>query len=564
MVVDDSEFYTHMPKGTIITQARPAGGGPAAQQQQQQPGAVPPGAWLFKNSGLVMRSAAYLHARADIPEAGAYHLFVRAHGEPGASFRVTVGDKQTTERFGEGPLGWERGGSFELKKGLTDVVLSGVRLGREVGATFDVLVLTKDADFKEEDLKPLELHEDVALVKEYAIPRSSSVKFGDVDGDGRTDIFVVTGNYDGRVYDHEGRELWSYENEQAFARGRASFEAPGLVWDFDRDGAAEVAHYRLEGGREWLVVSEGKTGAVRHKTAWPAPAPPHEYNNFRLAVADFGGGHPDTLLAFTDSGGTISITAFTKELRQLWQHVERRKKDHLGHYAYPVDLDGDGVDEVVASPLVLDARGRVRWHRFDLFDDNHDHCDSFRFYDLDGDGRVELLAPVSEVGVVAFRATDGALVWRHPAEHSQQLEVGRFLRAPAGPHVAVNARTYARNGEAGIAGQVHWLDARGNLLSKWPANPLNGNPDFVKGDWRGDGREHLFWYRFKLGDDGRGTLYFKQDAYHMFDFLGTGAEQVIARGANVLQVYASPRARTRANFKRDAAYWKRVANHTHY
>jgi len=59
------------------------------------------------------------------------------------------------------------------------------------------------------------------------------------------------------------------------------------------------------------------------------------------------------------------------------------------------------------------------------------------------------------------------------------------------------------------------------------------------------------------------VLYFKQDAYHMFDFLGTGAEQVIARGGSSLLIYGSPHAKPKPG-KGDAAYWKRVANHTHY
>ncbi len=108
------------------------------------------------------------------------------------------------------------------------------------------------------------------------------------------------------------------------------------------------------------------------------------------------------------------------------------------------------------------------------------------------------------------------------------------------------------------------LDARGRLLSKWPANPLNGNPDFVKGDWRGEGRAELFWYRFRLTEEGRGVLYFKQDAYHMFDFMRTGAEQVIARGPDTLQIYGYRHAKPKTNAKRDVSYWKRVANHTHY
>lgn len=588
VVLDDSAFYEDMPKGDIITQGGMQGGarptqetvqpqGAVTQQQQQgvsQPpgggrppqGALPPGSWLFNNSGLMMRSQAFIYAKAEIPEAGTYHLSVRSHGSPGSSFRVTVGEKQPTTLFGNEPLTWKTGGTIELKKGLVDVVLSRVVLGaNNVGSTFDALVLTKNADFKEADLKALELPDDVVLLKEYTLPRSSAVKFGDVDGDGKTDFFVVTRNYDGQVFNHEGRELWSYENEQEGGRERAGFEAPGVVWDLDRDGFAEVVHYRLTGGKEWLVVSDGRTGAIKFKTEWPTRPMPHEYNNFRLAISKLSGDYPSNILAFTDSGGTISVTAYTKELKQFWQHIENRKKDHLGHYVYAVDLNKDGIDEVVTSPpLVLDATGRVLWNRFDLFDDNHDHCDSFRFYDIDGDGQLEFLTPLSEAGVVVFRSRDGAVMWRHPAEHSQQLEVGNFLRGAPGPHIAVNARTYGRNGEPGLCAQVHWFDAKGNLLSKWPANPLNGNPDFVKGDWKGDGTEELFWYKFKMTNEGKGVLYLKQDAYHMFDFMGLGSDQVIARGGTTLLVYGYKYAKPKAGLKRDFNYWKKVANHTHY
>ncbi|MCM3873968.1 MAG: hypothetical protein ND895_25045 [Pyrinomonadaceae bacterium] len=584
VVLDDSAFYENIPKGDIITQAGVEVGARSAQDRVQPPvarqqrdvgqppgperpqGVLPPGSWLFNNSALMMRSQAFIYAKAEIPQAGTYYLWVRSHGRQGSSFRVSVGDKQPTTLFGNEPLTWKTGGSVELKQGLIDVVLSRIVLGvNNVGSTFDALVLTRNADFKEADLKALELIDDVVLLKEYAIPRSSAVKFGDVDGDRKTDFFVVTRNYDGHVFNHDGRELWSYENEQEGAGARAGFEAPGLVWDLDRDGFAEVVHYRLTGGKEWLVVSDGRTGAIKFKTAWPTKPMPHEYNNFRLAIAKLSGNYPSNILAFTDSGGTISVTAYTGELKQLWQHVENREKDHLGHYVYAVDLNKDGIDEVVTSPpLVLDAAGRVLWNRFDVFDDNHDHCDSIRFYDLDNDGQLEFLAPHSEAGVVVFRSRDGAVMWRHAAEHSQQLEVGNFLRGMPGPHIAVNARTYGRSGEPGLSAQLHWFDAQGKLLSKWPANPLNGNPDFVKGDWKGDGSEELFWYKFKLTNEGKGVLYLKQDAYHMFDFMGLGSDQVIARGGTTLQVYGYKYTKPKAGLNRDFNYWKKVANHTHY
>ena len=558
VIVDDSAFYEHMPKGNIITQIRPQSGG------QSRPDQLPTGSWLFNNSALVMRSQAYLQTKAEIPEDGTYYLFVRSHGSPKSSFRVTVGHKQTAEIFGNEALRWKPGGTFELKKGSVDVVLSRVVLGGPVGSSFDVLVLTKDKNLKEEEWRNRELPPEVQLLREYTIPRSSAVKFGDVDGDGKSDFFVLTPNYGGHMFNHEGHELWGYENEAEGSDRRAGFEAPGLLWDLDRRGFADAVHYRLTDGKEWLVISDGRTGAIKYQTEWPTSPMPHEYNNFRLAVANLSGPYPNNILVFTDSGGTISITAYSADLKQLWQHIEKKRKDHLGHYAYPVDLNNDGIDEVVTSVMVLDARGKMLWNRFDLLDDNHDHCDSFRFYDVNGDGRLELLAPASELGVLVIRAVDGKLLWRHGAEHAQQLEVGHFLRDIPGPHIAVGARTYARSGEAGIAGQVHWFDANGNLLSKWPANPLNGNPDFVKGDWTGDGRAELFWYRFRLTDEGKGELYFKQDVYHMFDFMGTGVDQVIARGGASLLIYGYKQAKSNPGFKRDVKYLKQVANHTHY
>ena len=169
VVLDDSAFYGEMPKGDLIAQtggqaaAPPQGAAPPPATNQSPPGPrpqpqqvpLPAGAWLFNNSGLVMRSQAFVCAKADIPEAGTYHLFVRSHGGVGSSFRVTVGEKQPATVFGDEPLAWKAGGTFELKKGTVDVVLSRIVLGAGgVGSTFDALVLAKDAGFREEDLKP--------------------------------------------------------------------------------------------------------------------------------------------------------------------------------------------------------------------------------------------------------------------------------------------------------------------------------------------------------------------------------------------------------------------------
>jgi hypothetical protein len=547
VVVDASHFLDEIQKGHVITDAATLG--------------VP---WLFNNTGLEMRTRSNYVLPVPILEPGTYHLFVRSHGRTGGGFRVAVDDRVIEQDVGNAPLRFERVGRFDLEEGMVDVRLMRI----EGSPVLDVLALSRDSLLAEHDLRPLQLHADVTLLREYQIPRSSVAKFGDLTGDGRMDFVVLTPGYSAHAFDHDGRELWSWAAPEDGERLRAEFEAPGVVWDFDGDGHAEVVHWRQDGDREWLVVADGRTGAVKARTPWPTRALPHVYNNFRLAVARLRPGRPSDLVVLTDSGDTISVAAYDASLTQLWNNVLELKKDHLGHYIYPVDLTGDGIDEVVVGDMVLDAAGHQLWNRMDLFFDHHDHADSYRFADLDGDGRPELVSAHSEVGVVVYDALTGRIVWQHTAEHAQQVETGHFLDGAPGPQVAIGARTYGNRqaGEPYLSAQVWWFDPAGTLLAKWPGMPLNGNPVFVKGDWRGDGREELFWHKFRMRGDGRGELFFGEPVFHMFDFLGDHAEEVITLERGVLRVYGYTGAdHHAARSTRTPDYLRHsVVNHTHY
>lgn len=547
VTIDASRFIGQIQKAHVITDAAGLG--------------VP---WVFNNTALQMRTNANYVIRTTIPEAGRYHLYARTQGAEGSAFRVAIGDRVIARDVGTGPMAFERVGEFDLAAGPVAVRLMRIE-GRPV---LDVLVLSTRGDLREEELRPLQLHRDVTLLREYDLPRPSAVKFGDVTGDGRTDFVAFTPGYSARAFDFSGRQLWAWDAAPEGERLRAEFEAPGVVWDLDGDGRAEVVHWREVEGREMLVAADGLTGAIRFSTPWPTRAKPHVYNNFRLAVARLRPGRPRDVVLLSDSGDSVVVAAFDSTLRPLWSHVELRKKDHLGHYIYPVDLDGDRIDEIVVGPMVLDAAGKRRWHRYDLFYDNHDHPDSYRFADLDGDGRREIVSVQSEAGVFAFDARNGRVVAQNMAEHSQQIAIGEFLTGVRGPHVAVGARTYGNSaaGEAGLSAQVWWFDRKLELLSKWPGMPLNGNPVFVQGDWKGDGREELFWYKFRMGGDGRGELYFPDQVYHMFDFLGDRAEEVVTLGAGTMRVYGYRGANANgARAARSPEYLRSVmVNHTHY
>jgi hypothetical protein len=578
IIVPASDFFAAIPAG------------------DSNDGRLPAGVWYFDNSTLNLGAKEDVTTSVPIKEAGTYRLYVRSVGSSSSGFQVSINGHIDSHTFGNAPLHIERGGDITLPAGTARISLTSIA----PRASFNVLILTKQDTFTDADLKPLELPSEVKLLHEYKIASSNIVKFGDIDGSGKYAILDVTPDYSAIMYANDGHELWRWQAPAENARLRAEFEAPGILWDFDHTGRDEVAHWRQMDNKEWLVIADGRTGEIIRKTPWPAPPLPHVYNNYRMAVAKFhkDAPGPDTLLVLSDTGGLISLTAYDKDLHQLWQHSEPRQKDYFGHYIYPYDVNGDGVDEVVISHLCLDAQGHEVWNNAKYFQKNNDHMDAMEFFDIDGDGKPELLVGQSDVGTLAYNAQTGAMLWQNLSDHTQQITAGFILANAKTPQVVANGRTYAPRpafnptrapgaptgtpsagpppsdasqipaGGGGLGAQLYWFDSAGHLLERWPAHPLSGNPNFVRGDWYGNGHRTFFWYRFKLEPDGAATLYFKGEAYHMFDFDHTGADQVITMensggGLQYLRVYGNANITPHAK-PCNAECRKLIANHTHY
>lgn len=559
-----------------------------------------------------------IKACCDVPESGTYHLFVRSCGQEKSGFKVSVNGRMDPNVFGtsealvgraavnghsrmnrhstvnghstmdghsmvgghraadrnSGDSGlpglpsfsWKRGGSYDLQKGTVEIALHVIA----PEPCLDVIVLTTDESFDGNRLPENWFPDEVELLREYEIPGCNAVKFGVLTSDGRMGFVAFGRDWSASAYDYDGRQLWRYEAPplEAVANNRAAFEPPGVIWDLDRDGRGEVIHWRYIDGKARLVMADGETGEVKRMTEFPS-VPPDACNNYRIAVARLEPGYPQHIIVLADSGGIISIIAYDSQLRQAWQHIEHRKKDNLGHYIYPRDINSDGVDEILVGALALSSKGEVLWNR--LKDDNNLHIDSIRFADIDGDGREEVIAVYSELGVYALNALTGKTLWSAPAEHAQQVEVGKFLKGVPGIHIAAGARIYS-SGKHYLYSQIYWYDSQGRLIKRWPETSLNGNPDFAKADWKGDGRETLFWYRFMIEDDGTGTLCFPDQVYHAFDFTGSGAEDVITLDNGRLRVYGSrsivrkpDSSEAGRTAKRNTDYmYRKVANHTHY
>ena len=546
IVVPAGAFLGGLPKGDIINEARGD-------------------TWYFTNTALVLNSLTNLITRVNVADAGKYYVYVHSSGIKGNGFKVLVGDKVTPERFGDSTLNWKRGAAFDLKAGRTVVKITRINPGSMV----DVIVLSKNPDLTANDIMPYQLNPDVVLLKEYKSPLFPGLpKFGDVDADKKTDFLILSADFSATMFDNSGKELWSYKAPEENAKLRSEFEAPGVIWDFDHNGKAEVVHWRFIDGKEWLVIANGQTGEIIRKTEWPTQPLPHVYNNFRLAIAKLTKGAPNEIAVLTDMGGTINTTIYDANLKLLWQHTEKRLKDNLGHYIYPVDIDGDGIDEILVGSLLLDAKGKEIWNRFDIVNDNHDHADSYKLADVDHDGKTDIVISNSETGVYAIKGMTKEIIWQSVAEHSQQLDVGDFLKGVPGPQTVIGGRTYGKiPGEPGLYSQLYWYDNKGNLINMWPHGfPINGNPNFVSGNWHGDGKRQVFWYKFKLDDKGEGVQYFPDQVYHMFDFTGRGADEVITFGRGVMRIYGSKSAVHSGKDQKSSLRYLQlnVVNHTHY
>jgi hypothetical protein len=565
IVVDACQFLAELPGGDTAINGQPGGRGFGGVRNSAAPGTRPAPPFVFEDFAINLQTPVPFSAKAVIPRAGTWYLFVQSRTTTrGASFKVSVGGTLSSQTFGDMPAGksaLQPGGAFELQPGPIKITLADIHPGDALEAAF----LSPSPNLTDADLPPLQYPDDIVLLKDYDLHvQIDGVKFGDLTGSGKTDLVVLTPNYSTYAFDNDGSALWHYDAPQAGTVQRSQFEAPGSVWDFGHNGKAEVVAWRMIDGKEWLTMADGASGEIRHKVEWPTQPLPHVYNNFRTAVARLHPGYPDDLLVYTDSGGVVSLNAYGPTLNLLWSYSHPRLKDYHGHYIYPIDLYHNGIDEVYISHVMLDNNGHEIWNNYASFPDNHDHIDSARFVDLYGDGNLELVTGQSDVGTVVYDAKTGKLLWQRFANHNQKIEAGNYRSDVAGPQVVASSRFYTN----GLGALLRWYDVSGNRIDFWPYNPIPGNPNFVKGDFKGDGKNILFWQRFRIEPDGTGTLAFPDEVFHMFDFSGTGNDQVITLGRNGrVRVYGYKYAQphTPSPERLDPIYLAHnVSNHTHY
>ena len=204
------------------------------------------------------------------------------------------------------------------------------------------------------------------------------------------------------AYKSDGTFLWRKDLGWSIQLG--IWFSPFQVIDLDGDGRAEVAVKTGEGdprdrngqvltGPEYLSVWDGMTGEEIARTDWVPRGKLSDWgdysgnrsNRHMMGVAYLDGKTPSVVI-FRGTYGLMKAEAFflrDRKLHKVWSWTNERAgwryQGQGQHAVHIADLDGDGADEVLNGSIAIDNDGRMMWST------GMGHGDRFYVTDVDPD-----------------------------------------------------------------------------------------------------------------------------------------------------------------------------------
>jgi hypothetical protein len=311
-----------------------------------------------------------------------------------------------------------------------------------------------------------------------------NVRFGDLDGDGTPEMLIAQNIP--RIGDNfiqiscvtavtlEGRVLWQLGRPDP-RNGLLTADTPFQIHDIDGDGRNEVVMVK----DFKLQVLEGHSGRVL-KSVWMPPAQPDNgkkpltlTNGDSLAFLNLSGNAGRRELLVKDRYS--NFWTYSGRLERLWEG-----KGETGHFPYPVDIDGDGRDELAIGYALWDHRGHQLWSRDAEL---RDHADGLAMGNFSGDPRAEprFYAWGSDEGFLMFDRR-GKIMKHVRIGHAQTASVGKYLPDQRG--LQLMCINFWKN-----PGIVSLFDHDGNLL--YQQEPIHSGSAMLPVNWRGDGQEFV-------------------------------------------------------------------------
>lgn len=323
---------------------------------------------------------------------------------------------------------------------------------------------------------------------------SRQVRFGHLTG--TDEWFVVLAQMQKRVsrdaygfiscltaVDLDGNVLWQLGEPSEYTRtlGKVSADMPFQVYDIDGDGADEV----IVGRNFEIQILDGSTGRVKKAGKTPfsreeedegligAPYGIYAFDRLNpdgIRICNFRGKDRPADILIKDR--YCRVYALDEDLNLMWSYKSRK---NTGHCPMPVDINGDGHDEVLVGYIMLDHEGKEMW-TYPIENDHTDEIVAGKFRE-DGKGYFACVSGTEGFFIGDFH---GNIVSRDRIGHAQRVSVANYCENRPGFELAVTNFW-------GHQGVIYLYDADGNELWEME-NEMNGNI-LSPVNWDGTGAE---------------------------------------------------------------------------
>ena len=212
----------------------------------------------------------------------------------------------------------------------------------------------------------------------------------------------------------DGTEICSLGPWDAASGGVGGF--PVQVFDLNSDGRDEVV--LIAGGRIRVYDLAGKLLAERdipRPNAYGECANDPEWALVNDALCPVRMGDGEMGLYIKDRYWNIHF--YDSDLQHRWHAAV-----NTGHFPLPVDVDGDGREEVLCGHTLFDVDGNVIWKA-----DLPDHTDGARLTSLAEGGPKRLYLTAGEAGLVCLDPATGDILARLELGHVQHGWFGQFI-----------------------------------------------------------------------------------------------------------------------------------------
>ena len=350
---------------------------------------------------------------------------------------------------------------------------------------------------KEAETEEMKKHPKMKLWKKIDLKNfgtSRQIRFGHLTG--TDEWYVVLAQMQKRVsrdaygfiscltaIDLEGNVLWQLgePSDKTEELGKVSADMAFQVYDIDGDGRDEV----IVGWDFEIRILDGRTGTIKKSAKTPfsddddadligVPYQTYAFERINpdgIRICNFRGKERPADILIKDR--YCRIYALDEDLNVMWKY---KSPTNTGHCPLPIDIDGDGKDELLVGYKLLDSDGQMLWS-YPISEDHTDEIVAGKWMPGEDEGHFACVS-----GTEGFFIGDfyGNIVARDMIGHAQRVSIANYCPEREGREIVVTNYW-------GHQGVIFLYDWYGNQIWEME-NEMNGNI-LAPVNWDGDGTE---------------------------------------------------------------------------